>query len=823
MELPFAVDNDDSNDLQSSANTKNSQSRYHNITCAPKGVSASPHVPSNVLQNEREPPQRTSSRGNRSSSHSCISSSSVVSSSSSSRVTTTNQNYANVNSDTKTNSELLRGGVALYDNVRPHFYSVPSNQLESRASSVLQSKAYQPPHLLAKHDSQDQDNQSSLSIFEDDFVTINTDDETFTDQTISSVDTALYNSYHYSTPATDASTKPPSLSASKTNERSHGHPVDILALLLSTVASQPISSSSPSSRVEEYGRESSKDFMNLCQKASRASKSASKAIREGDIVSAIRSHVESSKYYRDAALQLKRQCAHVYGGKNENVSDTSTSWSGDLKFLAYSLLLLSNSQARSADCLMKSGKGNGMKLEVGKSIQQQQQQRDKDSVALSSGTGSGNDRSVDNGRGTHTENEAATGKEARLRAKIRASLNTAAEADMTDSTFLGKATIGNPPKPIQEEKECRESLEKCSGSPPSTIRESKSAVNPVDDMMELEKELRDMDATLNMGVDLSASTSSIITKKTLEDGSFCVVPGSGASTGGSSYMSSSMMWASGIGGRQASTFHGHGQQPHPHTHTHTQSQQGRARANRVQTILGASAMGMHRSMSIGGNQQVPPNHHANQNPPTSKHHPGLESSWWGQASALASSTTSLSNSMVGIRSANIGVNHPTSNSAAMPANTKQLMRLLDSLKTLGDENASLLREVEDARKARMEAKAARESMRQFKEEYKKRFSTLKAALDKFRSEYPDSKPSSTNSNIVTKSNFVQNNTQLEIQKRDKMIQKLTADLRAERAESKKKDDALRKYENFYKEVKARSEQKKKQKEEELRRKNAPHG
>ena len=49
-----------------------------------------------------------------------------------------------------------------------------------------------------------------------------------------------------------------------------------------------------------------------------------------------------------------------------------------------------------------------------------------------------------------------------------------------------------------------------------------------------------------------------------------------------------------------------------------------------------------------------------------------------------------------------------------------------------------------------------------------------------------------------------------------MIQKLKADLKAEKVESKKKDDALRKYENFYKEVKARSEQKKRQKEEQMR-------
>jgi hypothetical protein len=226
-------------------------------------------------------------------------------------------------------------------------------------------------------------------------------------------------------------------------------------------------------------------------------------------------------------------------------------------------------------------------------------------------------------------------------------------------------------------------------------------------------------------------------------------------------------------------------------------------------------MGIQKSLSMGVNLHVPHVQNANQTIVSSnKHHPGLESSWWGQASALASSTTSLSNSMVGIRSANMGANHPSSNVMALPANTKQLMRLLDSLKTLGDENASLLREVEDAKKARMEAKAARESMRQFQEEYKKRFTTLKAALDKFRSEYPEQKSTehynsgNPSSNIVTKSNFVRNNTLQEMQKKDKMIQKLTADLRAERAESKKKDDALRKYENFYKEVKARSEQKK---------------
>jgi hypothetical protein len=50
----------------------------------------------------------------------------------------------------------------------------------------------------------------------------------------------------------------------------------------------------------------------------------------------------------------------------------------------------------------------------------------------------------------------------------------------------------------------------------------------------------------------------------------------------------------------------------------------------------------------------------------------------------------------------------------------------------------------------------------------------------------------------------------ELQKRDQMIKTLAADLRREREDSKKKDVALRKYEGFYKEVKARSAEKAKQ-------------
>jgi hypothetical protein len=58
------------------------------------------------------------------------------------------------------------------------------------------------------------------------------------------------------------------------------------------------------------------------------------------------------------------------------------------------------------------------------------------------------------------------------------------------------------------------------------------------------------------------------------------------------------------------------------------------------------------------------------------------------------------------------------------------------------------------------------------------------------------------------SDFVKTaSTSEQIQRQEQLIRKLTADLKKEKDESKKKDAALRKYESFYREVKARSAQK----------------
>lgn len=223
-----------------------------------------------------------------------------------------------------------------------------------------------------------------------------------------------------------------------------------------------------------------------------------------------------------------------------------------------------------------------------------------------------------------------------------------------------------------------------------------------------------------MTIDLSNSIASLGTRtqnrlkhSTMEDGSFMVVPGS------ASYMSSSL-WVSNNNNNGP-------RHPAPATtNIATGTAGARARANRVQNILEASTSNVvARGQPINNATTSPQkNHHAAA---------GLESSWWGASSqALSSSIMSLGGSRLGVHVT--GGDQVTS---GQPANTKQLMRLLDSIKTLGDENAALLREVEDAEAARAETKAMKEQMRHFKAEYQKRFGALKAALEKFRKSYPE--------------------------------------------------------------------------------------
>jgi DNA repair exonuclease SbcCD ATPase subunit len=138
---------------------------------------------------------------------------------------------------------------------------------------------------------------------------------------------------------------------------------------------------------------------------------------------------------------------------------------------------------------------------------------------------------------------------------------------------------------------------------------------------------------------------------------------------------------------------------------------------------------------------------------------------------------------------------------------------MDSFKTLRDENEALLKEVVGAKAARMEAKAAKEQMRRFRDEYGKRFAVLKEALEKHRREYPPD--AATNGrNPVASSEFarIASAASEQLAKQEQLIKKLTSELKKEKEESKKKDSALLKYESFYREVKARSAAKQRQKE-----------
>ena len=370
-------------------------------------------------------------------------------------------------------------------------------------------------------------------------------------------------------------------------------------------------------------------------------------------------------------------------------------------------------------------------------------------------------------------NALATLRTNRLRATVRGALNSNTEADISDSQFLGRATTNQ----LQEQRlqPLEPSASKCGDSKSaSEAADTLQEQNPVDEMMELERELREMDMALELGnsiASLDARTQNRM-KSSVSSESFMVVPGAG------SYMSSSSSVILGPAGRGP---------------VHSVGTAGvRARANRVQSV-GRSNLHAPLAPAPATPLRVsPPQPHLSQ--PQS-----LESSWWGNSSSTASQV--LSSSVI--------AGPGRQQQQQQPANTKQLMRLMDSLRTLGDENSALLREVEDAEAARMEAKSARQQMKRFKEEYGKRFAALKEALEKFRKEYPgDINGVNGEHNPVTSSEFARSASAAEkLHRQEQLIRKLTADLKNEKEESKKKDSALRKYESFYREVKARSAQK----------------
>ena len=509
-----------------------------------------------------------------------------------------------------------------------------------------------------------------------------------------------------------------------------------------------------------------------CQYASQTAQEAATCLAKGDISQAVGLHVSAAKLFKECAIQIK-----------------GSAFGTTMPLLSYSLLVLSHAQARNASLLLKHGRLDLCPLPK-----------------------------------TSLRRDATIPPPTGIVKKIRDSINGQTEDDMTESIFLGddaksfKRAVQQPvaasattmPKVHKGDKET--SLLQL-----QQTQASNKAINPLDDMMELEKELRDMNMTLEMGVGLGSSVASIgAGKKSLGGESFLVVPPE--NNGGSSYMSSSIMWASGVGKQ-----HGRGRVQRGVSIPNPPSKQHIAQPG---TIIRPGIKGG------GGGPIITPGVKGNGGGGpviTSGGVADLNSSWWGQASALASSTTSISNSMVGIRppSSSQTTSSPIDPTSA-PANTKQLVKLLDSLKAIGDENAVLMRELENAETARKQAKAADDAMERFREDYNKRFLKLKAALEKFRKEYPDKRDANAATNLFSNSEHLKSamNAELqkrnaELQRRDKVIKKLQADLIQAKADLKdsneksaKKDIALSKYEKFYKEVKMRSAARQAQREQE---------
>lgn len=293
----------------------------------------------------------------------------------------------------------------------------------------------------------------------------------------------------------------------------------------------------------------------------------------------------------------------------------------------------------------------------------------------------------------------------RLRAAVRGALGSRHphEADLSDSQFLGRA---NPDPPQSVTTDATEIVKGAEEEKGTLLWEGQdSSHNAVDEMMELERELRDMDMALELGNSISSldTRTQNRMKSSVIDGSFMVVP-----PGSESYMSSSM-WGNNPVPRAA-------QQRAAVSHPPVANAAAARTRNKVQTIQTSSRP-----------SQLPLQPTA---PIPSRDTNGLESSWWGNQSTASQVLTSSVISLGG----------PGGNVADMqagqPTNTKQLMRLMDSLKALGDENAVLLREVEELESARSEANAAREEIRKFKHEYSQRLQKLKEALKKYAQEYP---------------------------------------------------------------------------------------
>ena len=130
----------------------------------------------------------------------------------------------------------------------------------------------------------------------------------------------------------------------------------------------------------------------------------------------------------------------------------------------------------------------------------------------------------------------------------------------------------------------------------------------------------------------------------------------------------------------------------------------------------------------------------------------------------------------------------------------EVMRLLGCMKTLGDENAMLIKQVEDGGRVRQENERLRREMAEFQEQYAKRFRDLRAALEEFRHKYP---------NEYNPTNHVASARETaRVKTLESEIESLMIRLNREKEAGRKKDAMIAKYQAWYNKLRQSVVQKK---------------
>jgi hypothetical protein len=135
-----------------------------------------------------------------------------------------------------------------------------------------------------------------------------------------------------------------------------------------------------------------------------------------------------------------------------------------------------------------------------------------------------------------------------------------------------------------------------------------------------------------------------------------------------------------------------------------------------------------------------------------------------------------------------------------------------------------LQQMEESQRARVEAAAIKKEMLIFQKKYQERFQKLRGSLEEMykkqeRSSGQGQCSGSNHSNMVLDSDYLHRNrgdsaassvspatARQQIKTMEAQMRSLSQQLSKLQADSKKKDSQLKKYETFYKEVKARSAQ-----------------